>query len=49
MGGAPKASRLVRFDQSHRDVTYLRLAFRDFPKPASTILIVHMLPMPHNA
>lgn len=30
MGGAPKASRLFRFDQSHRDVTYLRLAFRDF-------------------
>ncbi|MDH2272533.1 outer membrane protein assembly factor BamD [Moraxella porci] len=30
MGGAPKASRLFRLDQSSRDVTYLRLAFQDF-------------------
>lgn len=30
MGGAPKASRLFRLDQSQRDATYLRLAFRDF-------------------
>ena len=32
MGGAPKASRLFRFDQSQRDVTYLRLAFQDFQR-----------------
>lgn len=30
MGGAPKASRLFRLDQSQRDVSYLRLAFADF-------------------
>lgn len=30
MGGAPKASRLFRLDQSQRDISYLRLAFNDF-------------------
>lgn len=30
MGGSPKASRLFKMDQSQRDTSWLRLAFRDF-------------------
>ncbi|OOR91527.1 outer membrane protein assembly factor BamD [Moraxella caviae] len=30
MGGSPKASRLIRLDQSQRDTAWLRLAFSDF-------------------